>query len=319
MLKKHSLALLLLAPIGFLYGQDFKAYDQTIGNLPISIKMVAIPAGKFKMGSPDSDKNHQPDEGPQTNVEIGAFWMAATETTHDQFSAFRFEDKDADPLPDAISRPTAQYIDLTWGMGKEGGYPANSMQPFTAIAYCRWLYRKTGVFFRLPTEAEWEYACKANSDTQMPKGITTANLGEYAWYAPNAKNRYHKVAEKKPNEWGLYDILGNVTEWTLDMYDPAYYTKLVTKPQGDFFIKRKTYRSYHTARGGGFKSKIDELRPADRMPQTEEWNQRDPQIPKSRWWLTDGDYVGFRVIRPLKQPSKEEAEQFFKDLLGEKN
>ena len=170
-IKKHSLALLLLAPIGFLYGQDFKAYDQTIGNLPISIKMVAIPAGKFKMGSPDSDKNHQPDEGPQTNVEIGAFWMAATETTHDQFSAFRFEDKDADPLPDAISRPTAQYIDLTWGMGKEGGYPANSMQPFTAIAYCRWLYRKTGVFFRLPTEAEWEYACKANSDTQMPKGI----------------------------------------------------------------------------------------------------------------------------------------------------
>jgi formylglycine-generating enzyme required for sulfatase activity len=113
-------------------------------------------------------------------------------------------------------------------------------------------------------------------------------------------------------------MLGNVAEWTLDMYDPNYFAKLAENPKGDFFIKRKTFRSYHTAKGGGFKSKLDELRPADRQAQIEDWNQRDPQIPRSKWWLTDGDYVGFRIIKPVLQPSNEEAEQFYRELLGEK-
>jgi formylglycine-generating enzyme required for sulfatase activity len=304
---------------------DFKPYDQTIANVPTAtLKMVPIPAGKFLMGSPATEKGRQEDEGPQVEVTVEPFWMAATEVTHDQFEAFRFEDKDMEPKysadagePDAVTRPTAQYIDLSWGMGKQGGFPANSMQPYTATAYCRWLWKKTGIFFRLPTEAEWEYAARAGSKGTYPAGVTAATLPQYAWFKTNSANKYQPVGQKKPNAWGLYDMLGNVAEWTMDMYAADYFTKLTPNPTSPFFVRQARPRSYHTTRGGGFRSTPEELRVADRLAQVEEWNQRDPQLPRSKWWMTDGDYVGFRVVRPLKQPTPEEAAAFYKEMLGE--
>ncbi|MFT4030895.1 MAG: formylglycine-generating enzyme family protein [Siphonobacter sp.] len=294
-----------------------KPYEQDIPGLDIKIKMQAIPGGEYMMGSPVTEKGRQANEGPQVKVKVEPFWMSAMEITHDQFFPFRFDEKDAQPKPDAITRPTAQYIDLTWGMGKEGGFPANSMQPFTAITYCKWLWKKTGVFYRLPTEAEWEYACRAGSSTAYPKGVTAATLGEYAWYATNSKEAYHKVGQKKPNAYGLYDMLGNVAEWTMDMYDAAYFQKLAAHPESTFFIERTAPRAYHTTRGGSYQSKADQLRCAARLGQVEDWNKRDPQIPRSRWWMTDGDYVGFRIVRPANQPTKEEAEAFFIKMLGQ--
>ncbi len=294
-----------------------KPFELAPPGVSVPIRMLPVPAGEFRMGSPATEKGRQPDEGPQVNVTVEPFWMSATEITHDQFAPFRFEDKDAPPVPDAISRPTAQYIDLTWGMGKEGGFPANSMQPYTALSYCKWLYKKTGQFYRLPTEAEWEYACRAGSQGTYPAGVTAANLKEYAWFAGNATDRYHKVGQKKPNVWGFYDLLGNVAEWTMDKYDAAYFGKLAADPNGTFFVKPDKPRAYRTARGGGFKSQPEGLRCAERLPQVEAWNQRDPQIPRSKWWMTDGESVGFRLVRPLKQPTPEEAEAFFKEMLGQ--
>lgn len=291
------------------------SFVQKVNGDNISIKMIAIPAGTFKMGSPASEKGRQTDEGPQLVRNMDPFWMSETEITHDQFMAFRFEEKDLNPKPDAITRPTAQYIDLTWGMGKEGGYPANSMQPFTAIAYCKWLYKKTGVFYRLPTEAEWEYAARAGKPGIYGEGVNAQNIKNYAWYVVNSNSKYHQVAQKKPNKWGLYDMIGNVAEWTMDMYDPQYFQKMKENPAGDNFIQRTHYRAYHTTKGGGFKSTINELRLADRNPQTENWNRRDPQIPRSKWWLTDGDYVGFRIVKPQKQPTQAEIERFFEEAL----
>lgn len=296
--------------------EPIKPFEQKI-NSNITIKMQPIPGGNYLMGSPLTEKGRQKDEGPQVTVKIEPFWMAATEITHDQFTAFRFEEKDMNPKPDAISRPTAQYIDLTWGMGKEGGFPANSMQPYTALSFCKWLWKKTGIFYRLPTEAEWEYAAKAGKKGQYPEGVTAQNIKNYGWFQANSVSKYHEVGKKLPNKWGLYDMMGNVAEWTLDMYQEDYFQKIKENPTSTFFIKRNNYRSYHTTKGGGFKSPITELRPSDRNPQTETWNRRDPQIPRSKWWMTDGDYVGFRIVRPVVQPSNDEIEKFFNEALNE--
>jgi formylglycine-generating enzyme required for sulfatase activity len=290
--------------------QELEPYEQKVNN-NILIKMMPIPAGSMLIGSGIAEKGRQKDEGPQVKVEFQAFWMGATEITHDQFMAFRFEEKDLDPKPDAISRPTAQYIDLTWGMGKEGGFPANSMQPYAAIAYCKWLWKKTGIFYRLPTEAEWEYAASAGKKSVFGDGTTAQNIKNYAWFTANSASKYHQVGKKMPNKWGLYDMMGNVAEWTMDMYVDNYFEILKKTALGNTYIKRDNFRAYHTAKGGGFKNSINELRLADRQPQTENWNKRDPQIPRSKWWLTDGESVGFRIVRPALQPSAEEIEQFF--------
>lgn len=297
--------------------QDTKSYEQTVPGTQVKIQMVAIPAGQFLMGSPTTEANRDADEGPQVKVKIEPFWMSATEITHDQFEPFRFEDKDGSPVPDAVTRPTAQYIDLTWGMGKEGGYAANSMQTYTVMAYCKWLYKKTGVFYRLPTEAEWEYACRAGSTATYPWGDDPTKAGEYAWFADNSEEAYQLVGKKKPNAWGLYDMIGNVAEWTMDMYVADYFAKLAASPISSFYVKQDNPRALHTARGGGFREKTTQLRCADRLPQLENWNDRDPQIPKSKFWLTEGDFVGFRLVRPAKQPSAQEVEAFFKEVLGQ--
>jgi formylglycine-generating enzyme required for sulfatase activity len=237
--------------------------------------------------------------------------MGAYEVTHDEFNLF-FQDQAfaENSKVDAVTRPTPQYIDLSWGMGTEGGFPANSMQQFTALMYCHWLYKKTGIFYRLPTEAEWEYACRAGTNSIYFFGNNSTELPKYAWYKNNGKSVYHKVGLLQPNAWGLYDILGNVAEWTLDQYDEGYFTKLAAGSVDPVLSPVTTHP--RTVRGGSFEDEAKDLRIANRTSWEPSWNQRDPQIPKSRWWLTDAAFVGFRVVRPLKQPSAGEAEAFFK-------
>lgn len=195
---------------------DFTSFDQSLPGSTLRFSMKPIPAGEFLLGSAVTEKRRLPDEGPQKKIAISAFWMSAHEVTRDAFDVFyKDENTSANDDVDAITRPSPQYVDLSWGMGKEGGYPVNSMSQFAALMYCRWLYHKTGIFYRLPTEAEWEYACRAGSNTAYYFGNDSLQLGKYAWYAGNSDDKFHKVGEKLPNAWGLYDMLGNLMEWTL--------------------------------------------------------------------------------------------------------
>ena len=179
------------------------------------------------MGSNDKEKDRNSDEGPQKNITISPFWMGAFEVSRDEFDVFyKDEATPQNSTVDAVSRPSQQYIDFSLGMGKEGGYPVNSMSQYAALMYCRWLYSKTGTFYRLPTEAEWEYACRAGAGTRYYFGNDAAELGKYAWFAANSDNKFQKAGQKLPNAWGLYDLLGNVSEWTLDHYDEKAYDKL---------------------------------------------------------------------------------------------
>lgn len=313
-----AIAALLCHDLLFAQAADttFHAYEQTIPGTAVQFKMVPIPGGRFTLGSPEADKQAKADEQPQHSVTISPFWMGAYEVTHDEFNVF-FNDQQVaeNSKVDAVTRPTPQYIDLSWGMGTEGGYPANSMQQFTALMYCRWLYQKTGVFYRLPTEAEWEYAARAGATTIYPFGNDPKELDKFAWYKANSKKAYQKVGQKAPNQWGLYDMLGNVAEWTLDQYDAQYYTKIADGAADP--VLAPTSRHPRAVRGGSFEDEAEALRPAARRSWLAEWNKRDPQIPKSRWWLTDAYFVGFRVVRPAKQPTAAEAEAFYKAQLGQ--
>ena len=267
------------------------------------------------MGSPANEKNRDADEGPQITTHVSAFWMGAFEVTRDELDVFlKDESTSLNAEVDAITRPSPQYVDLSWGMGKEGGYPANSMSQYGALMYCRWLYQKTGFFYRLPTEAEWEYACRAGSNTPYFFGNDSLQVNRYAWYDKNSEDRFHKVGEKLPNDWGLYDILGNVMEWTLDHYERYHQTFVSRK---DPMVTPNPLRYPKALRGGGFTEAAGALRSANRFSSDPVWNQRDPQIPKSKWWLTEAKSVGFRLVRPFQQPAAEEVNEFFKKYLGQ--
>ncbi len=295
-----------------LFCQDLKPYEQTLPGSPVKFKMIAIRGGAFMTGSPSAEVGRDEDEGPQKEVFISSFWMGEHEVTFGEWDVF-FKSVDVPQTKaiavDAVSRPTAQYIDLTWGMGRDSKQPTNSMSQAAAIMYCKWLYHQTGVFYRLPTEAEWEYACRAGTKTTYPFGNRAEALKDYAYFKDNSDGKFQKVRQLKANAWGLYGMLGNLSEWTLDQYDAKAYEKLTPK-QKDPIVAPAT-RYPRVVRGGSYLSEANECRCANRIASLTDWNKRDPQIPKSRWWLTDGMTVGFRLVRPAVQPSKEEADQFF--------
>jgi len=294
---------------------SFTAYEQSIPGSSIKFKMVPIKGGSFIMGSPEGEKGRHADEGPQKKFTVSSFLMGVYEVTHDEFDIF-FKDNSTsvNSGTDAITRPSPQYVDLSWDMGRQGGFPVNSMQQRTALMYCRWLYKKTGVFYCLPTEVEWEYACRAGSTSTYFFGDNEIDLQKYAWYKKNSKGVYHKVGQLQPNAFGLYDMLGNVAEWVLDQYDEQYFTK---KNDGELNPESKpTSRHPRLLKGGAYTDEAVGLRCGSKVKWLAEWNRRDPQIPKSKWWLTDAPFAGFRLIRPLKQPSPEEIENFFSSYLS---
>ncbi|MFZ9239988.1 MAG: formylglycine-generating enzyme family protein [Chitinophagaceae bacterium] len=276
------------------------------------ISMIGLQGGTFTMGNNTAANTN---EKPSRQLQISPFSIGVFEITHDQFDIF-FKDEETSQgsKVDAITRPTPQYIDLSWNMGKEGGYPANSMSVDAALMFCRWLYQKTGKFFRLPTEAEWEYACRAGTQTEYFFGNSPDKLSQYAWYQANSNGKYQKVGSKKPNPWGLYDMLGNVAEWTMDQYDPNYFKKTMNNEKDKIILPVSRYP--RSIRGGSYLDDGKQLRSSNRQFSETGWNKRDPQLPKSRWWLTDGMFVGFRIVCPVNQPSPEEAEKLYKLYLG---
>jgi formylglycine-generating enzyme required for sulfatase activity len=282
---------------------DMKAYKTTIPNTDVAFQMTPIPGGEFTMGTPDSETGHRKDESPQHKVKLDPFWMQTYEVTWDEYRLFMFanqagEKTNPDDLVDAVSRPTKPYVEMSFGMGLNG-FPAISMTQHAANKYAEWLSAKTGYFYRLPTEAEWEYACRAGTTTAYSFGDDPGALPEYAWDAANSDGKYQLIGKKKPNSWGLYDMHGNVAEWTLDQYLAYSNAKFtVTNPW-----ERPSKPYPQVVRGGSWNDKPDQLRCGARLASDATWKQQDPQIPKSIWYLTDAQWVGFRLVRPLKVPS----------------
>lgn len=297
---------------------DFAAYTETVDGTTVSFEMLPVPGGKFMMGSPPAERGRRRDEGPVHPVQVDSFWMAKLEITWDEYEIFVFpelekeQNKNASPETgqvDAVTRPTPPFVDMSFGMGKNG-YPAVNMTRYAALGYCKWLTAKTGHFYRIPTEAEWEYACRAGSTTPYSFGDNINALGEYAWYNKNSSGKYHKVGTKKPNQWGLYDMHGNVAEWTLDQYIPGFYSSFNGKEAVNPWAKPD--RLYpHAVRGGSWDDGAENLRSSARMGSNPKWKKRDPQIPRSNWWNTDASFVGFRILRPVTQPTAEQIAEYF--------
>jgi formylglycine-generating enzyme required for sulfatase activity len=196
--------------------------------------------------------------------------MGKTEVTWDAYDVFAYGlDQRGDSTTDAIARPSRPYGAPDYGWGHQG-YPAISVAAPAAAAYADWLSRKTGRRYRLPTDAEWTRAAQAGLS-----GITLTGGGvdSIAWHRGNSGSRSHPVGTKQPDQLGLFDLLGNAAEW-------------VVGPDG----RPRT-------RGGSWKDPPSELGINTSAVPASAWQERDPQFPKSRWWLSDGPFVGFRLVR----------------------
>jgi formylglycine-generating enzyme required for sulfatase activity len=245
----------------------------------------------------------KPDQQPVHKVRLDAFWMQSHEVTWDEYRLFMFasqggETTSKDEVVDAVSRPTKPYVEMSFGMGING-FPAISMTQHAANKYAEWLSARTGEFYRLPTEAEWEYACRAGG-TGVP-----GKLDDVAWYAANSGGKYQQVAKKKPNAWGLYDMLGNVMEWTLDQYAPYKPGEQVNP------WVRATQPYPNAVRGGSWNDPAGSVTCTARVPSDASWKQQDPQLPKSIWYMTDAQWLGFRLVRPAKIPTADEMYRYW--------
>ncbi len=305
-------------------------YKTTIPGTKVEFEMIPIPGGKFMMGSPTDEEGRNQDEGPQFEVIIEPFWMGKYEITWGEYKTFMrldsifkaFKHKkirliNKDNEVDAITAPSGLYKpDFTYEAGYGTDEPAATMSQFAAKQYTKWLSALTTDFYRLPLEAEWEYACRAGTTTAYYFGDDPSDLEDHAWFFENADELRQPVGELEPNPWGLYDMYGNVAEWVLDGYDEKGYNKefagkTLTAAES-FNPPKKIYP--RVVRGGWFDSELpEECRSAVRMASDESWVRDDPNVPKSPWWYTTppATGVGFRIIRPLKTPETREAKEAY--------
>ncbi|HPQ99518.1 MAG TPA: SUMF1/EgtB/PvdO family nonheme iron enzyme [Saprospiraceae bacterium] len=317
-MMKFLLLPTLLVGVSLLEGpMPADAYTETLVGTDVSFTMVPIPAGSFLLGASPKDKAHEADELPNKTIMIDGFWMSTTEVSHNLYDVYRNKEKDVDangtPRTEGIVRPSPPYEDPSHGMGGSN-YPASGMTQFAALQFCKWLSERTGKFYRLPTEAEWEYACRAGTNTPYFFGKKAKMLADYAWYSANSDQKLHPVATRQPNPWGLYDMYGNVAEWTLDQYQADAYTTFADKTTDPWYKPKALHP--RSVRGGSYQDDAATLRSSNRIESDLQWKKRDPQIPKSFWWNTDSPFVGFRIIRPMNEPSQAEQKAFWEMVLG---
>jgi formylglycine-generating enzyme required for sulfatase activity len=204
-----------------------------------------------------------------TTVKVPSFMIGRTEVTWDLYDVYAHGQGGAAGGTDAVTRPSQPYgaPDGNWG---HNGYPAISITRHAAEQFCRWLSARTGKTYRLPTEAEWvraaELAAGPNSTPQAREPLT--------WHQGNSGGTSHPVGRRKPDALGLFDLFGNAAEWVTTT--------------GNGMITR----------GGSFRDPLEATGPAARLPYDPSWQERDPQLPKSVWWLSDAPFVGFRIVSP---------------------
>jgi formylglycine-generating enzyme required for sulfatase activity len=320
-------------------------YMVTIPGTEVQFEMIPVPGGTFKIGSPEDEPGRADDEGPQLEVTVDPMWVAKKEVTWAQYKQFmklygifkEFEAKGErkvtdDNMVDAITAPTELYDPTyTYEYGEEPDQPAVTMTQYAAQQFTKWLSRITGQQFRLPTEAEWEYAARAGTTTAYSFGDDPEMLDEYAWYFDNSGLESPKVGTKKPNGFGLFDMHGSVAELTVNEYsedgysafdkgEPIRAVDMVVWPEWAYPI---------VARGGSWEMDAEQLRSAARLASDDEaWKEEDPNFPKSPWWFTSDPSrgVGFRLFRsyqPLPadkitnfwEPTSEEVKEGVKSRL----
>ncbi|MDR2120101.1 MAG: SUMF1/EgtB/PvdO family nonheme iron enzyme [Tannerella sp.] len=300
----------------------FADYTEQIPGTSVSLNMKAIPGGTFRMGSTEKESFRKADESPVREVTVSPFFMAETETTWEQFWAFyaatmsegrtppeQVYANNSNPKVDAVSGPTPPFglPDQGWGFGAR---PAITMTHYAAETFCLWLSKKTGKKYRLPTEAEWEYAARGGTETPYffpgnPKdfsdrgfwrrffGAKTDSIGAYVIYAKNSLNKTQEPDMVKANPFGLKNMLGNVMEYCADKYDAGAYGKTGEKATNPLCAEGDEW----VVRGGNYTSDAADVRVAARdYSRHEAWLKTDPQQPKSIWWYSDIRGIGFRVV-----------------------
>jgi formylglycine-generating enzyme required for sulfatase activity/nitrate/TMAO reductase-like tetraheme cytochrome c subunit len=301
----------------------FETFTEQIPGSTVSFSMIAIPGGVFSLGSPDDEPLRNADEGPVRKVKVDSFYMAEIETSWDEYLAFYAQtsaegrSSDTEGLrttvkeTDAITGATPPYgqPDLGWGKGQR---PAISISYHAAETYCKWLSQVTGKNYRLPTEAEWEYACRGGTTSPYffagtPKRFEksgfrakisrndTTVINTYVVYAENSPSKTQEPAFVKANPFGLKNMSGNVGEFCSDWYQTDVYSQysedLVINPKGP------PAGTERVVRGGSYRDAAGSVRSAARdYTRTDAWLHTDPQMPKSIWWYSDCFYVGFRVV-----------------------
>jgi len=253
--------LLIVVSSAFASGKKKReAYVERIPNTLVEFEMIPIPGGEITVADPVKP-------GATRKVKIKPLWFGKTEVTWDEYDVFILKldvpEEQRDQV-DAVSRPSKPYGAADRGFGHKG-YPVINVTFHGAESYCKWLSAITGKKYRLPTEAEWEYACRAGKPVPSPE-----QLSDYAWFW---QEKTQPVAKKKPNAWGLYDMLGNVGEWCVGLDGRSVLC------------------------GGSYQDLAKNVTPTRRLYQDESWQANDPQSPKSKWWLSDGPFAGFRVVR----------------------
>ena len=235
------------------------SYIEKIAGTLVEFQMIGVPGGEITIQDPTKP-------GVKQRIKLKPFWVGKTEVTWDEYDvyAFKLDQPACGTEADAVSRPSKPYGAVDRGFGHKG-YPVINVSYYAAEQYCRWLSLKTGHKYRLPTEAEWEYACRAGKPEPAKE-----QLPKLAWIW---QEKTGPVGKMSPNAWGLFDMLGDVGEWCAD---------LAGKP---------------VLCGGTYQDLPAKVRPSARQYQDDSWQANDPQNPKSKWWLSDGQFVGFRIIR----------------------
>jgi len=261
-MKRFAYGTMILALMAYVPAlqaqQKLPTQDVKVPFSPAKVEMVRIPAGKIIIGGKE--------------VEVKSIWIGKTELTWDAYDPWRLmndiKTEEEKMKLRGVSRPSAPYANPDYDFGHED-YATISAAFKSAQEYCKWLSQQTGRKFRLPTEAEWEYACKAGGDGNC-------EIDKVAWTADNSEEKAHPVGKLAANAWGLYDMLGNVAEWCVG-------------PDGE--------SGKGVVRGGSWKDEAAKVSCKFRQPYDPNWQQRDPQLPKSKWWLSDGPHIGFRIVQ----------------------
>jgi len=259
---KVSILTAVVASLGLAGGAFAQQKPQTateeIPKTTVKFDLVKLPAGKVKVGDKEFD--------------VKPVWIGKTEVTWDEYDIYwqrlDLTAKEIEAGADAENRPSKPYSPPDRGFGRQG-YPAGSIAFPEAQKYVKWLSNKTGHKYRLPTVAEWVYACKAGGDGKVSKD----QLGDVAWYTANSDEKTHDVAKKKPNAWGLFDTLGNVAEWAV-------------RADGVGVVC-----------GGSFQDEPEDVTCESQAEYTPAWQRDDPQDPKGHSWYSNGAHLGIRVVR----------------------